>query len=449
MICVANMIVYGLKVNIAVAVVGMVKYREEVSDASEECDFHDVETAVDIEGPFDWTSTQRGLVVSSYFVGYLVGMFPCGYFADRFNTKNVLLICILGNAILTMIVPLVAPVLWVLYITRFVMGVVSAPNLPIVTILVGKWIVYEEKSLWFGIIYSGLSLGTVISILTSGLILHAFGWEAIFYIHGFLPLIWCVVFFLFFDDSPENQKYITEEERHYIVTSYGHRGPETIKVKVPWKSIFTSVPFIALLLTNTFGTYVWYFLLTLLPLYMNKILRFDIQSNAALSCLPYLLSAMVNPIYGEILDWGRLRNYWSQTMARKMAMFTSCVPPCIFLLIIAYIGCYRTIVVILLMLSVMFAGTSFVGFLCNHNDLAPNYAGILMGITNTPGTLPAFILPAIVGALTEDGHTMAQWRYAFWVPIIAQMIAFIIFSIFGSAEIQEWNYEGINQNSET
>ena len=55
------------------------------------------------------------------------------------------------------------------------------------------------------------------------------------------------------------------------------------------------------------------------------------------------------------------------------------------------------------MLSVMFAGTNFLGFLCNHNDLAPNYAGILMGITNTPGTLPAFILPAIVGALTEDG----------------------------------------------
>ena len=86
-----------------------------------------------------------------------------------------------------------------------------------------------------------------------------------------------------------------------------------------------------------------------------------------------------------------------------LIIFTGCVPPCIFLLIIAYIGCYRTIVVVLLMLSVMFAGTNFLGFLCNHNDLAPNYAGILMGITNTPGTLPAFILPAIVGALTEDG----------------------------------------------
>ncbi|XP_031363993.1 putative inorganic phosphate cotransporter [Apis dorsata] len=278
MICIANMIIYGLKVNITVAIVGMIKYKDEKNDASEECDFEPIAQIIDIEGPFKWTSTQQSFVISSYFIGYLVGMFPCGYFADRFNTKTVLLICVLGNAILTIIVPLVAPVLWILYLTRFVMGVVSAPNLPIVSILVGKWIVYEEKSLWFGIIYSGISIGTVISILTSGMILHALGWKEIFYIHGFLPLIWCFVFYMFFSDNPETQVYITKEEREYITSSYGHRGLESIDMKVPWKAIFTSVPFVALIFTNLFGNFVWYFLLTQLPLYMNKILRFDIQS---------------------------------------------------------------------------------------------------------------------------------------------------------------------------
>ncbi|KAG6798613.1 inorganic phosphate cotransporter [Apis mellifera caucasica] len=443
MICIANMIVYGLKVNIAVAVVGMVKHTDEISDASDECDFVPIAEVIDIEGPFEWTSTQRGLAISIYFAGYLVGMFPCGYFADRFNSRNALLICVLGNAILTLIVPVVAPVLWLLYVTRFVMGVVSAPNLPIVAIMVGRWVVYEEKSLWFGIIYSGTSIGTVISILTSGMILHALGWEAVFYIHGALSLIWCVVFLVFFRESPETQYYISEEERHYIVTSYGHRGLESVHMKVPWKAIFTSVPFLALIYTNTFGNFAWYFLLTQLPMYMNKILRFDIQSNAILSCLPYLLAAIMNPILGRFLDWGRARNYWTQTGGRKIAVGMSCIPPSLFLLIIAYIGCYRVIAVILLMLSVMLGGSIFVGHLANHNDLAPNYAGILMGITNTPGTISAFILPAIVGALTEAGHTMARWRYVFWITIIAQMSAFVVFTIFGSAEIQEWNYYGV------
>lgn len=128
------------------------------------------------------------------------------------------------------------------------------------------------------IIYAGTSLGTVISILSSGLIMNSLGWEAIFYIQGALPLIWCVLFAIFFADCPEDQKFISEEERQLVVQSYGHRTPVSKKVQIPWRSIFTSTPFWALIYTNTFGNFVWYFLLTQLPLYMNKILRFDIKS---------------------------------------------------------------------------------------------------------------------------------------------------------------------------
>ena len=174
-------------------------------------------------------------------------------------------------------VPTVAYNINFLYTLRFLTGLVSAANLPIVNVLVGKWVVYEEKSMWVAIIYGGTALGTVISILTSGWILNYLGWEAVFYIHGSLPMIWVVLFACFFADCPENQKLITEEERELLVNTYGHRTPGSSKVKVPWKSIFTSVPFIALLITNTLGNFSWYFLLTQMPLYMNKMLRFDIK----------------------------------------------------------------------------------------------------------------------------------------------------------------------------
>lgn len=85
MLCIANMIIYGLKVNIATAIIGMVKKKPGVIDWSDECPEFDVpgNTATDINGPFDWTPSQQGLVISIYFAGYLVGMFPSGYLADR------------------------------------------------------------------------------------------------------------------------------------------------------------------------------------------------------------------------------------------------------------------------------------------------------------------------------------------------------------------------------
>lgn len=34
---------------------------------------------------------------------------------------------------------------------------------------------------------------------------------------------------------------------------------------------------------------------------------------------------------------------------------------------------------------------------------------------------------------------MLRWRYIFWVNIVAQMLALIVFLIWGSGEIQDWN----------
>lgn len=46
-------------------------------------------------------------------------------------------------------------------------------------------------------------------------------------------------------------------------------------------------------------------------------------------------------------------------------------------------------------------GGMFCGFLSNHIDIAPNYAGTLMAITNTAATLPGIVMPIFVGAVTQ------------------------------------------------
>jgi ACS family sodium-dependent inorganic phosphate cotransporter-like MFS transporter 5 len=38
----------------------------------------------------------------------------------------------------------------------------------------------------------------------------------------------------------------------------------------------------------------------------------------------------------------------------------------------------------------------------NYNDIAGQYAGLVFGMANTFGTVPGFVAPAIVGALTKN-----------------------------------------------
>ena len=55
-----------------------------------------------------------------------------------------------------------------------------------------------------------------------------------------------------------------------------------------------------------------------------------------------------------------------------------------------------------LILGVGFSGLNATGYAVNHLDLAPRYAGILMGISNTFATIPGFLSPIVTGYITKN-----------------------------------------------
>lgn len=58
--------------------------------------------------------------------------------------------------------------------------------------------------------------------------------------------------------------------------------------------------------------------------------------------------------------------------------------------------------VLFLSLAVMFASLMMVGANTNQLDLAPKFAGVLMGITNTANTLPGFIGPQVAKTIAVE-----------------------------------------------
>jgi len=49
----------------------------------------------------------------------------------------------------------------------------------------------------------------------------------------------------------------------------------------------------------------------------------------------------------------------------------------------------------------MFMAAFYCGFFANHIDIASNYSGTLLALTNTAATIPGFIVPVFVGELTH------------------------------------------------
>ena len=58
--------------------------------------------------------------------------------------------------------------------------------------------------------------------------------------------------------------------------------------------------------------------------------------------------------------------------------------------------------VFLLTIGVGITGINAAGYAVNILDIAPKYAGVIMGVTNVFGAAPGFISPQIVGIVTPN-----------------------------------------------
>lgn len=78
---------------------------------------------------------------------------------------------------------------------------------------------------------------------------------------------------------------------------------------------------------------------------------------------------------------------------------------------VSYVGCNRILAVTLMTIGVTCIGGMYSGFLSNHIDIAPNFAGTLVAITNCIATIPGFVVPIFVGKLTHGNvsvYTLLQ-----------------------------------------
>lgn len=117
------------------------------------------------------------------------------------------------------------------------------------------------------IAFAGVYAGTVIAMPASGILSVAYGWESVFYVFGGIGVFWLVIWLILVRRCPEEDPWISEEEKNYIVKKIGLRTDQ--KINPPWKAIFTSAPVWAIVSSHCAENWGFYTLLTQLPTFLS------------------------------------------------------------------------------------------------------------------------------------------------------------------------------------
>lgn len=200
------------------------------------------------------------------------------------------------------------------------------------------------------------------------------------------------------------------------------------------------MPVWGIVMNNFSFHYALYVLMNWLPTYFELGLLLSLQEMDSSKMMPYLNMFIFSNIGGVIDDHLITRRMLFVTITRKilntigffMASFAlMALPP------------FRTSggVVFRSSVALGFLGLGKADFTVNPMDIAPRYAGIVIGVTNTAGTLAGSIGVDLTGKLLEAAKTAhldlsrpESWRLVFFIPGLLCIISSFVFLLFSTGE---------------
>ncbi|CAH1972866.1 unnamed protein product [Acanthoscelides obtectus] len=394
----------------------------------------------------EW-SEKKNIILSSFFWGYICFQVFASQLAKNLGVKVIFAIAMSIASIFTILVPFFGEELGYggVMACRVIQGAGQGFLLPCLHTLLSNWAPIAERAKFGGLVYAGQALGTVVAMPVTGAIADTrLGWPVSFYLYGGLGIVWVLCWIAFGHNTPADDKNISTAERKWIEYGLVQEDDVGQKHPTPWKSIFTSVPFYAILAAHCGQNWGFWTLLTETPTYMEKILKFSITKNSLLCALPYFVCWALNLVMSPIADMLIDKRYVSLIVSRKIFNSIGFFVPALALVGMTFVGSSNSqLAVGILVIAVGFNAGQFSGFNLNHIDISPTYAGTLISLTNTCGTAFSICAPLsvdLVKALTgyeEDQEEL--WKFIFYIAAGFYLITGIIFNLLASGDVQPWD----------
>lgn len=391
------------------------------------------------EDRFLWSEYEQGLALGAYYWLHWVSQLPGGILARRYGTKIVFGWANLLTALVGFLIPFATRYhLYGLTFLRVIQGAIAGVVWPSMHDMTAKWIPPNERSRFVSA-YLGSSVGAAITYPLCAAVCNAFGWEAAFHVTSALGVVWyCFWFFLVYD-SPQIHPRITDDEKNYILDNITGYVEDTEETKIPWTSIFTSVPVWITVLAQWGSAWGFLTLMTQAPTYFNFIHGWNIHATGILSGAPHVLRMIFSYFYSIMSDWLLRTNRMSLTNVRKLATFVCNGIQGVFIIALGYSGCHPYLAALFMMAGIAVNGAISASTLASFVDLSPNYASVLLGFCGMVVVMTGFISPIIVGVLTNNNQTVGQWHIVFLIAGANAIAGCLIYMFGGTSKEQPWN----------
>jgi len=201
---------------------------------------------------------------------------------------------------------------------RMMLGLGEAGPWPGTTKSNAEWFPQKERAFAQGLFGAAASIGSILAPIIILMLYISLGWEMTFVVVGCLGLAWLIPWLIINKKGPKDHKWITEEEREYILSGQPE-SKVTNEVAKSWGQLLSNKKNYSVILGRFFLDPIWWMFVTFLPMYLVQEFKLNIKELAFSAWIPYV-GAMIGSISGGWFSGYLIRKGATVDKARKTAM---------------------------------------------------------------------------------------------------------------------------------
>jgi MFS transporter, ACS family, D-galactonate transporter len=356
------------------------------------------------------SASRMGILLSSFFWGYTVCLFVCGWFIDRFDVNRVLAVGFLLWSLATAAMGMVHGFVTLL-VTRLLLGMGESVSFPCYSKILAQRLPEDQRGFANGAIIAGMKLGPAVGTLGTGMLMAHFGWRFVFIGIGVASFLWL----------PAWMKW---RPRGAVTVDRGAFAPSVrniLRQRTFWMN--SAAAFCS--------AYPLYFTVTWLPLYLVHEQHLSMPDMVRMAAAYYTVDAAAALGAGWATDlW--IRRGKSVTLVRKTAMAVGWTTAAL-----GFFGCSSAgtnSYFVWLIVTGIGLGIGNSGVWAVTQTLAgPKAAGRWAGLKNGFSNFSGVICPALTGFTVDwTGHFQLSIAITAAICVLAALLW-----VFGIGEVRQ------------
>jgi len=346
-----------------------------------------------ITAEFHLTDTQMGWAFSVFGLSYALFEIPMGLMGDKLGVRRVLTQVVLLWSLFTALTGAAWNLISLLVI-RFVFGAGEAGCFPNLTRMLSAWLPLSERIRAQALMWAFGRWGGALAPPIAFFAISQLGWRLGFVALAMLGVAWIAVFLPWFRNDPAQHKSVNaaelamlEDSRALVLHDHG----------MPWYRLLMQRDIFFLGLQYFGFSYTWYFYVTWLPTWLQRVHGLTKLETAGYAMLPLLLGGVGSIVSGML----------PLSIPRKWVAVGGFCGTGILILIIPSVPDVKLAMALMALAS--FSSDLTMPISWNTCvEIGKQYTATVASTMNMLGNLAGFVAPLLGGIILD--HTNHNWN---------------------------------------